>query len=139
MRKRVKTEQRDLDQPSPNNLSPSCQEASQQFEHHLSGLMATFSQLPPEDRASSIHRVFRDYSDHAGEVVEALLAESLTKGEDEVYTPTGATADLSSFDSNFYDMSYSRTESVPDAEGDYDNLPFLSIDNLSQHLFLGLN
>lgn len=144
MRKRVKIEQEiDLRSPHPQP-SPSSQEATLQFEHHLSGLMATFAQLPPAERATCIHRVFRDHSSRAGEVVEALLTESLTAAkpnDQQVHfdTSESATADLSNFDSStYYDPNaYDLHHAVPDAaEGEYDFSPFLTIDNLSQHLFL---
>jgi hypothetical protein len=143
--KRMKLEHKEIDLRSTTSQQPSpvSQEASLQFEHHLSGLMATFSQMAPAERASCIHRVFQDHSSRAGEVVEALLTESLTtaKSDDQrLDTATGETADPSEYhlggcyDPDVYGLP--QTTALPDAEGEYDFSPFLTIDNLSQPLFL---
>jgi len=129
--KRVKLEHKEIDLRSTTSQqpSPASQEASLQFEHHLSGLMATFSQMAPAERASCIHRVFQDHSSRASEVVEALLTESLTTGQSDnqrLDTATGETADPSDYhlDGCYDPIAYGlpQTTALPDAEASFQHL-----------------
>lgn len=102
-----------------------------QFERHLQGLVSSFPEVSPDDRAQTIHKVLRESSVQAAEVIDALWVEGLQREVSRpnassacTFNPYNPTSTLS--DSSDYDALCQKLLSD---EGDY--FPFYEIPALA--------